>query len=230
MEQNEEIKKNLRRFTLLSAEFVIAFFIAVSLISLAFTIHVVFISNNHSVDNKVAAIISRFIHPAKTNILRFLTYLGNHEFLIPVNVLMLVYFLIRKNKKLSVRITALLMTSLALLFLMKLSIQRVRPLDPLLEAVKGFSFPSGHALMSVIFYGLLIYIAAKEIRKKWIRITVIILLMLLILLISYSRLYLRLHYASDILAGLSVGFIWLVLVLRIIKKIETGRMKRQVNE
>jgi len=227
MDQPENYKKELRRFTLLSAEFIIALFLAVALVSLAFTINVVFISDNHRFDKMIFDYISNFVSPAKTDFLLFITFLGNHKFLIPVNVLILTFFIIRKNRRFSVRIIALLMTSLVLLFLLKLSIQRPRPDDPLLEAVRGFSYPSGHALMSIIFYGLLTYIAWKEIKNKWIRLAVVFLLILLILMISYSRIYLRVHYTSDVLAGLSVGFIWLVVSLWIIKKIEITRMKRK---
>ena len=227
MNREEINSKNIQRFTLFSAEFIIALFLALSLLSLAFAIHIAFINKGHSFDNKVFEFLSGFISPAKTNFLLFITFLGNHKFLFPVNVLLLVYFLIRKNRRFSVRISALLMTSLALLFLLKLSIQRPRPDDPLLQSVKGFSFPSGHALMSVIFYGLLIYIVWKEVSNKWMRRVVISFMIILIILISYSRIYLRLHYASDVLAGLSVGFIWLVFSLWIIKRIETGLRKRK---
>jgi undecaprenyl-diphosphatase len=227
MEQNEEVKKNIRRFTLFSAEFIIALFLAIALISLAFAIHVVFISNNHQFDKKVFDLVSQFVSPLRTNFLLFITFLGNHKFLLPINILLLVFFIVWKKHRLTIRITALLLTSVSLLFLMKLSIQRNRPDDPLLDAVSGFSFPSGHALMSVIFYGLLAYIAKAEIKIRWLRIIVVALLLFLILLISYSRIYLRVHYASDVLAGLSVGFIWLVLSLWLIKKIEKNRIRRK---
>jgi undecaprenyl-diphosphatase len=227
MEQIEEVKKNLRRFTLFSAEFIIALFLAIALISLAFAINVVFISNNHQFDNKVFGLVSQFETSLKTDFLLFITFLGNHKFLLPVNILMLAFFIVFKKHHLTIRITALLLTSVALLFLMKISIQRNRPDDPLLEAVSGFSFPSGHALMSVIFYGLVAYIAKAEIKIRWLRFLVVGLLLFLILLISYSRIYLRVHYASDVLAGLSVGFIWLVLSLWLIKKIEATRKRRK---
>jgi undecaprenyl-diphosphatase len=114
------------------------------------------------------------------------------------------------------------------MLLLKSSIQRTRPDNPLLQAVNGYSFPSGHALMSVIFYGLLIYIAWHEIKIRWLSRSISILLALLILFISFSRIYLRVHYASDVIAGLSVGFIWLVASLWLINQIEVRRAKRRL--
>ncbi len=84
-------------------------------------------------------------------------------------------------------------------------------MTPLLHEAKGFSFPSGHALMSVTFYGLLIVIVWEFVKAPWLRWLLSILLALLILIIGFSRVYLRVHYASDVVAGFSVGLVWLIL-------------------
>ncbi len=125
------------------------------------------------------------------------------------------------------RVISLALTSLAILFLLKLSFQRTRPEIPLLEKVSGFSFPSGHALMSVAFYGLMIYITWHEVKNTWLRNALILLLLTLIFLIGYSRIYLRVHYASDVMAGFAVGFGWLLLSLWMIEKIEKRILTRR---
>jgi undecaprenyl-diphosphatase len=63
------------------------------------------------------------------------------------------------------------------------------------------------------FYGLVIFVIWHEVKQKWLKILLTIFFVLFILLISFSRIYLRVHYASDVIAGLAVGFIWLVLSL-----------------
>ena len=106
------------------------------------------------------------------------------------------------------------------MFTLKLVFRRDRPVDPLLQIAKGFSFPSGHALMSVTFYGLLIVIIWQNINRKWLKWVLSFFLVLLILAIGLSRIYLRVHYASDVLAGFSVGLVWLLLSLWILGRIE----------
>jgi membrane-associated phospholipid phosphatase len=106
------------------------------------------------------------------------------------------------------------------MFLLKHLFGRERPLIPLLEPARGLSFPSGHALMSMTFYGLLIYItwhSVKNIRLKW---SLISFLFLLIIIIGFSRIYLRVHYTSDVLAGFAMGWLWIVVSLKVLRRIE----------
>ena len=188
----------------------------------------VFIKKTTTFDEKVFAFTSQYVSSLTTSFMVFITSLGKHTFLIPANLTLLTfYFFIRKNKRLSIRILALALTSLSLMFLLKLSFQRSRPDIPLLEKVSGFSFPSGHALMSVAFYGMLIYIVWTEIKTNWIRYSLIVFLSLLIFLIGYSRVYLRVHYASDVLAGFAVGLSWLALSLWVIDKLEKRYLTRR---
>ena len=107
-----------------------------------------------------------------------------------------------------------------LMFILKQLFNRARPLMPLLEPVQGLSFPSGHALMSMSFYGLLIFLVWENVSNqvsKWI---LSILLFTFILLIGFSRIYLRLHYFSDVIAGFAAGIIWLSLSIWMIRRIE----------
>jgi undecaprenyl-diphosphatase len=96
-----------------------------------------------------------------------------------------------------------------------------------IDDVSGFSFPSGHALISVVFYGLFIHMVWHEVKTKWLRTALITVLGILILLIAFSRIYLRVHYASDVIAGIAVGFIWLVLALRIVHRVEKRYIARR---
>lgn len=106
------------------------------------------------------------------------------------------------------------------MFILKLIFHRERPLTPLLAAAKGYSFPSGHALMSVTFYGLLILIVWQSTKPLWVKWPLSITLLSLIIVIGVSRVYLRVHYASDVLAGFSIGLMWLLFSLWILSGIE----------
>ena len=112
------------------------------------------------------------------------------------------------------------------MFGLKHLFDRDRPLVPLLEEARGLSFPSGHALMSVTFYGLLIYIVFKGFKNKFLKWTMIGLLLALIITISFSRIYLRVHYASDVIAGFCVGFLWLVICVSVLNKLEQFSQKK----
>jgi undecaprenyl-diphosphatase len=151
----------------------------------------------------------------------FITFLGNHKFLVPANLLLLFYFLMVKHISwFSIRIAAISLSSLALMLLLKALFRRKRPLAPLLNAVRGLSFPSGHAIMSMTFYGLIIYIIYQTIPGETAKFLLISLLLLVILLIAFSRIYLRVHYLSDVLAGLVIGFLWLVISLTVLDRAE----------
>lgn len=224
-----EQKKRNRWLKLFSVEvLVLLVLLFASVIIFVYAVNMVFIKKATSFDETVFNYVATHVSPGFTQFMIFISFLGKHSFLIPANLTLLVFFIfIKKNRRFSVRVISLALTSLAIMFLLKLSFQRTRPEIPLLEKVSGFSFPSGHALMSVAFYGLLIYITWHEIKKTWLRNLLILFLLTLIFLIGYSRIYLRVHYASDVMAGFAVGFGWLLLSLWMIGKIEQRILTRR---
>jgi membrane-associated phospholipid phosphatase len=171
-------------------------------------------------DLKILDMIGSHASERNTRIMSFFTILATHEFLIPANLVLIANFLfIRKKSWFSIRIASIALSSLALMFLLKHLFKRKRPAGPLLKA-KGLSFPSGHAIMSVTFYGLLIYITSQTIKDKSLKWLLIISFLLLIQLIGFSRVYLRVHYASDVAVGYIVGTSWLLVSLGVLKRIE----------
>ena len=155
------------------------------------------------------------------NIMTFITFLGTHLFLIPANLILIFYFLlVKKQNWFSIRVITIAISSLVLMLLLKQLFQRKRPLSPLLKAAKGLSFPSGHAIMAVTFYGLLIYILQHSITIDWLKWLATILVFVLIVLIGFSRIYLRVHYASDVAAGFIIGLLWLLISLAVLKWLE----------
>jgi undecaprenyl-diphosphatase len=226
------IKKTGARIALLSVEMtiIIALF-GVALVLFVFITRKIFVQNRLQFDQRVFAWLDNHVSKDNNDIMLFFTFLGRHEFLIPANLLLIAYFLfIRKEKWYSIKVPAIALSSLGLMFLLKFIFHRQRPLDPLLKEAKGLSFPSGHALMSVTFYGLLIYIIFKTVRNKELKWTLICLLILLIMIIGFSRIYLRVHYASDVAAGYCIGFLWLVLTVWLLNKLEHFSERKLGNE
>jgi len=222
------VKKFWAALALLSLEMIIvlSFFIG-ALFLFVYMIRRVFFLRNNLFDEKVFAYLDKHVSPENNDLMLFFTFLGKHEFLIPANLILIAYFLfIKKHRWYSIKVPAIALSSLALMFILKNLFDRERPLVPLLEQARGLSFPSGHALMSVTFYGLLIYIVFKGFKNKTLKWTLIGLLLLLILTISFSRIYLRVHYASDVIAGFCVGILWLVICVSVLNRLEKFSMKK----
>lgn len=102
----------------------------------------------------------------------------------------------------------------ALESLLKQIIQRARPENALVGHAK-FSFPSGHATMSIIFFCLLIYLFRDGIKNKIAKHFFIAVNILLFLLVGFSRIYMNVHWFSDVIAGFALGLFWLTLLILI---------------
>ena len=156
-----------------------------------------------------------------TVIMECFTFLGSHYFLVPAFLLFFAYiYFIRKDKWFFIKITSISVFNLLLMFGLKYFFTRSRPLIPLLKVVPGYSFPSGHAFMSLSFFGLIIYFVSREVANRWLKWSIIILLGMIIILVGLSRVYLRLHFASDVIAGYCFGWISMLFLMWILKRIE----------
>jgi undecaprenyl-diphosphatase len=216
------VKRFWAALAILSVEMtiILVLFILAMIVFIYTTRRVIFLDKT-TLDNKIFAYLDSHVSARNNDVMLFFTFLGTHEFLIPANLLLIAYFaFIKKDKWYSIKIPAIALSSLILMFALKNLFNRHRPEIPLLEAAKGLSFPSGHALFSVTFYGLLIYIVFKTIKKNDLKWTLIIMLLLLILIIGFSRIYLRVHYPSDVAAGYCIGFMWLVFTIWLLNRIE----------
>ncbi len=164
-----------------------------------------------------------FEHNELLNIIMIgITSFGGVIGLILITVLLL--FVI-PNKK----IIALLSINLSVISILnelfKNIICRPRPIGIALTAASGYSFPSGHSSGSLAFYGLLIYFVYKNMKNKKIKCSLIVALCILILLIGLSRIYLGVHYASDVLGGYIFGLIYLIIFINLLKLRELKGLK-----
>jgi membrane-associated phospholipid phosphatase len=217
-----KIKKGWSELALLSAETIILLIIfVVAVVTFAVITRKVFVLKDEVFDYQVFDFLREHVSEKRNSVILFFTFLGTHLFLIPANLVLIVYFLfIRKHKWYSIKIPVIAITSLLLMFLLKNLFGRQRPDIPLLREAHGLSYPSGHALMSVTFYGLLIYIVWNSVKQPWLKWLLVVLLFLLILFIGFTRIYLRVHYPSDVFAGFAVGFLWLFISVWIMRRIE----------
>ena len=193
---------------------------ALFLLVLFYLTNYIVLKNQIDFDNSVFAVVERYKTPATTDILTFFTFFGSINFLMPAYILLSLYFIFfKKNNIRSFNITAIGLSSGILLHLIKNIFQRHRPPHPLIENVTGFSFPSGHSFSSFTFVGVLIYMlweSKNTILMKW---AGTIVLFILAAIIAFSRVYLQVHYASDVIAGFCLSFIWLSLCIYVLERI-----------
>jgi len=225
---SKRAKKVWAAIALLSVEMllILALFIT-ALMAFAYLIRKVIVLQKTSFDENVFAFLQNYVSDQNNDLMLFFTFLGTHKFLIPANLLLIAYFVfIKRHKWYSIKVPAIALTSLGLMFGLKYLFGRPRPDVPLLFEAEGLSFPSGHALFSITFYGLLIYLVYKSVKTSWMKWTLISLLVILSMIIGFSRVYLRVHYATDVIAGFCVGFIWLVFAIWLLNRMERyGRRK-----
>lgn len=148
------------------------------------------------------------------------TFTGSVYFMIIVSVLTLVFM---KNKKQALALALCLAVVGLLNLFVKLAVARPRPDYGLIEE-SGKSFPSGHAMISMCYYGFLIYLSQG--MKRWAKLSASISLPIAIFTLGMSRVYLGVHYMSDVIAGWCLGFVVLVIFVLlyelIIKKLNKG--------
>lgn len=161
-------------------------------------------------------LISKYIINDKlTKIMKIITNLGGVYFIIGITILSL---LIIKNKKISISIIVNLLLITSLNIIIKSILQRPRPSIFRIIEETGYSFPSGHSMISMAFYGFFIYLIFTNIKNKKVKLISIVFLSILILLIGFSRVYLGVHYVSDVLAGFIFSIAYLILYTSILNK------------
>lgn len=180
-------------------------------------------------DDVVFKMLSHYTNPATTYIMLLFTFFGSTKFLLPAYILLAGFFLFyKRNRWQSLSVAAIGLTSIGLLFLLKNIFHRHRPLEPLTKNVIGYSYPSGHSFSSFTFFGLLTYIIWQtNISKIWKWILSIVFIGMAAC-IAISRVYLHVHFASDVVAGFCLSIIWLSISLLILKKIQNSGKLRAV--
>ena len=186
----------------------------VSLILLAIFIFLLFNQNHFSkIDNFIYSLIKPIISDNMTKVMQFITFFADPIWCVLLSCLMI---LLIKNQKISKAFVLNLICVFLLNYILKIIFSRSRPADINLIVESGYSFPSGHAMISLGIYGFLIYLLTISNKTKKFKIFGIIGLILLIFFIGMSRIYLGVHYATDVIAGFIISASYLLLFIRFI--------------
>lgn len=151
-----------------------------------------------------------------TPIAKFITNFGGPIFL---STICIILFIIIKNKKIGLSIIMNIAIIAILNQLLKRILQRPRPTEFRIIEETGYSFPSGHSMVSMAFYGYLIYLIYKYIKNKYVKCISIVLLSILICSIGISRIYLGVHYTSDVLGGFLISVSYLIIYIMFTNKL-----------
>lgn len=191
--------------------------LSVSIVILAIIIFLLKMDKLEWFDNSIYNLISSFTCEELTSFFKFITNFASFTY---ITVFILLIFIFIKNKWTGILIMINSINGVIINKILKSIFVRPRP--DVLKLIKqgGYSFPSGHAMASMIFYGLLIYLIYKSDINKKLKYISITFLSILIFLIGISRIYLGVHYASDILSGYLVSLIYLILFISLLKRIK----------
>ena len=203
----------IKDFTIKNSKWIILFLCIIIFLELALDVFQKEIMTKDVLGYKFIStyIISDFITP----IAKVITQMGGAIALISITIALLLFL---KNKKIGIAIAINLIVSTVLNLLLKNIVQRPRPTEYRMISETGYSFPSGHSMVSMAFYGFLIYLIYKKVESKKVKWGLIIALSILIATIGISRIYLGVHYTSDVLAGFTISVSYLVVYTSIVKK------------
>ncbi|MBL6446238.1 phosphatase PAP2 family protein [Fulvivirga sp. 29W222] len=182
-----------------------------------------------SFDNTITEFIHSFRNDKITPVVTFITDLGDvaaYMVIIPL-IAILLYYHGHHRWKLSLQATIVLLSAFFLNIALKNLISRPRPLEELrLVTAHSYSFPSGHSMSAFAFYGFLIYLTYKHVSNTLLKILLILIQLLLILSIGLSRVYLGVHFPTDVLAGFIAGLIWLIICIVVFNFINLYRIRQ----
>ena len=208
------MKEKIKEFIIKHWKWIVLFICLIGFLELAEDVFNKEIMNGDIIGYKIIStfLISDFATP----IAKFITNFGGAIFIILLTVILIAVI---KNKKIGLSILTNLAIITILNQLLKRILQRPRPTEYRIIEESGYSFPSGHSMISMAFYGYLIYLIYKYVENKSVKWTLISLLSVLICLIGISRIYLGVHYTSDVLGGFLISISYLVIYISAVNNV-----------
>lgn len=213
---------------LLFVEIIVGLFLSISSVY-AFTRLATNTLNNKyfNFDSNILDFFYSIRTPMLTKIMLFFTFLGK-EPIILISFILVIYLIRKKYRHEAALFFSILVLGFILSNLLKLIIARERPFIHPLVIETFYSFPSGHTMNAFVFYTTLAFFAFRFTRKKLLSIFLSSIFLIVIILVGISRIYLGVHYPTDIIAGFIGGFGWFVTVLVVEKTIIFYKMFRFV--
>lgn len=166
----------------------------------------------------IDSVITNWVYTIRTpflnTLMKIITDLANVESIVVFLLIVFGVLLVLRKQKYILAMLVSSVCSYAFVAIIKELIQRQRPTIANALAVEtSFSFPSGHTMIAVAVYGLLFYFLTRISKPKWLKILLSISGVIVVLAIGFSRIYLGVHWSSDVFASLLLGVSWLSLLI-----------------
>jgi undecaprenyl-diphosphatase len=200
----EEPKKAKFGFLLLGAILVDA----IALLFFGWLAEEVLEADTERFDTLVRTVIHRFASPPITSVMEVVSLLGSVGVLLLLSLLAVSLFYYFHRPRAATFLAITMAGTAALDLVLKHAFHRVRPLAFFGSSPSSYSFPSGHALGSLCFYGALAAILSARIASRRARSCIWAIAVLIVGMIGFSRVYLGLHYPSDVIAGYCAAIVW----------------------
>lgn len=176
-------------------------------------------------DNKILSFVHKNINPAVKNLMIIISFIGSAKFYFIIAPFLIWYLIKRKHIIELWSLVVAILGSVLLNNILKASFGRIRPLEFFLVEQSGFSFPSGHSMNTLTFYGMAVYLYLRNKKLSLKKVLIWVSAVIFILLMGFSRIYLGVHWPSDIIAGYSAGFIWLYICVLGVEYIHKSKSK-----
>lgn len=193
--------------------------LTISLILFTIITYAIFNNKINTIDQNIHSYILNLRNDNLTSILITITNISSAYALIVLSILLL---LIMKKKKLPLLISLNLIISFISNQITKQIFTRPRPIGINLIEETGYSYPSGHAMISMAYFGFIAYLIYKYVKNKLIKTILISSIFILIILIGFSRIYLGVHYLSDIIGGFLLSIVYLMIFINSINLKKVG--------
>lgn len=169
-------------------------------------------------DLLIMDILPSLRHPVLDSFFQFITFWGSAKAFISLGLIILVLLIYKRDILGGIYLNLCLIVTWLVMRFLKDFFARPRPSGEHLTIATGMSFPSGHAMLSMAFYGFIAYLLVQRANSPKTRKLIWWLSFIFILLIGVSRVYLNVHYPSDIVAGFLFGALFLVAFIKIYEK------------
>ena len=192
------------------------YFLIVTILGLLFFVISMFFSDYVILmDEWAIYVVSEYlVSDTLTIVMKIVTNLGG---VLAFASFLFVLFLVISNRKVGFLMSINLFIAYIFSVLFKNVFRRERPLEMLVDKPFNFSFPSGHTICSIVFYGFLIYVVSKLVKNVNIRRLINFFLVIIIVLVPFSRVYLGVHFLTDVLAGVILGIVCLLSFVNYVK-------------
>lgn len=182
-------------------------------------------------DTPIISFIQGMEMPWLTPVMKAFTWIGSMYFVVPFTLIaFILLFFIYQKRHLAFLVVTVMAGTILLNRLLKDYFNRERPEIHRIMDVTGFSFPSNHAMMALSLYTIIAYIVWRKVKSTRNRVFLVLFTAFMISIISISRIYLGVHYPSDIVGGLAASGLWVIIVIVIYGIFQNRRENKKSRE